>query len=311
MNVVTVFGGSGFVGRYAVQKIARTGARVRVAVRRPDNASFLKPMGNVGQIVMVQANIRDANSVAAAIKGADTVINLVGILFPRKEQTFENVQVVGAERVASLSANAGVKRLIHVSAISADGYSNSEYASSKGNGEEKVRKEFPGATILKPSLVFGREDNFFNQFASIARIAPALPLFGGGNTKFQPIYVGDVANAITHAALNIKTKGKTYELGGPSIYNFKTLMQMILTNIDRRRILVPVPFPIANLSAAFLERFPFNIITRDQIRLLQQDNVVTGDFPNLNHLGIKPTALEAILPTYLRSYRRGVWQSRQ
>lgn len=309
MDVVTVFGASGFIGRYVVGEIAKTGARVRAAVRRPDSAGYLKPMGDVGQVTPIAANIRDDASVTAAVDGADTVINLVGILFPGGKQSFDALQVDGARRVAAAAKAAGAQRLVHMSAIGADPDSDSTYASTKGIGEQQVQEAFPGASIVRPSIVFGPEDDFFNKFAVIARLAPALPLIGGGHTQFQPVYVGDVADAVAAICASPKTAGATYELGGPQVYSFRRLMEIMLEEIGRKRLLVPVPFPIAKLKAAVLELSPIPILTRDQVRLLQKDNIVSGELPGLDDLGIDATALETILPSYLRRYRRGVWHS--
>ena len=310
MEVVTVFGASGFIGRYVVGEIAKSGARVRAAVRRPDRASFLKPMGDVGQVTPIAAHIRD---------GADTVINLVGILFPGSKQTFESLQADGARRVALAAKAAGAKRFIQVSAIGANPDSDSAYASTKGLGEQLVQDAFPGASIVRPSIVFGPEDEFFNRFAALARFTPALPLIGGGHTKFQPVYVGDVADAIAAICSDPKAAGATYELGGPQTYSFRQLMEIVLKEIDRKRLLVPVPFPIATVQAAALELaflLPkmLNLganppVTVDQVNLLRHDNVVTVNLPGLEDLGVDATALETIVPSYLRQYRRGVWHT--
>lgn len=319
MDVVTVFGASGFIGRYVVAEIAKSGARVRASVRRPDRASFLKPMGDVGQVTPIAANIRDDASVAAAVDGADTVINLVGILFPGSKQTFESLQSDGAHRVARAARATGAQRLVQVSAIGADAESDSAYASTKGIGENLVREAFPGASIVRPSIVFGPEDDFFNRFAALARFTPALPLIGGGHTKFQPVYVGDVADAIAAICNEPKSAGTTYELGGPRIYSFRELMEIVLKEIDRKRLLVPVPFPIATAQAAVLELafwLPkvLNLganppVTVDQVKLLRHDNVMSGNLPGLEDLGVDATALETIVPAYLRRYRRGVWHT--
>ena len=319
MKVVTVFGGSGFIGRYVVREIAKTGARVRVAVRRPESAGFVKSMGDVGQVVPTAANIRDDASVAAAVDGADMVINCVGILFPQGKQTFDNLQAEGAGRGAAAAKTAGAERLIQISAVGADADSDSSYARSKAAGEALVTEAFSGATIIRPSLVFGPEDDFFNKFAAIARLAPALPLIGGGQTMFQPVYTGDVADAVAAAAQNAKSVGTTYELGGPRTYSFKELMEIMLAEIGRKRLLVPMPFFAASIQAGVMEIAsivpaalgigPTTPITRDQVTLLKQDNVVSGDFPGLENLAIEATAMETILPTYLRRYRRGVWHS--
>jgi NADH dehydrogenase len=309
MDVVTIFGASGFIGRYVVGEIAKTGARVRAAVRRPDNAGYLKPMGDVGQITPIAANIRDDASVAAAVDGVDAVINLVGILFPSRKQNFNALQSVGAQRLASAAKAAGAKRFLHMSAIGADSKADSVYASSKGIGEQLVQEAFPGASIIRPSIVFGPEDEFFNKFAGIARFSPILPLIGGGHTRFQPVYVGDVANAVAAVCASPRTAGATFKIVGPQVFSFKQLMQIMLAQIGRKRLLTTVPFPIAKLQAAVLEFSPIPILTRDQVRLLQKDNVASGDLPGLSDLDIDATSLETILPNYLRRYRRGVWHT--
>ncbi len=310
MDVVTVFGGSGFIGRYVIRELASSGARIRAAVRRPDGAGFLRTMGDVGQVTPIAANVRDDASVAAAVDGADTVINLVGILYETGKQKFGAVQADGARRVAEAAKAAGANRLIQMSAIGADPNSQSVYASTKGGGEALVRDAFPGAAIVRPSVVFGPEDDFFNKFAMIARLAPALPLIGGGHTKFQPVYVGDVADAISALARGAGAAGETYELGGPQVYSFRELMEIVLDAIGRRRCLVPVPFPVAMAQAAVLELSPFApLLTRDQVRLLRQDNVVSGDCAELEDLGIEGTSVEAVVPSYLNRYRKGVWHT--
>lgn len=319
MDVVTIFGASGFIGRYVVGEIAKSGVRVRAAVRRPDRASFLKTMGDVGQITPIAANIRDDASVAVAVDGADTVINLVGILFPGSKQTFDSLQADGAHRVARAAKAAGAERLVQVSAIGADAESDSAYASTKGIGEQLVQEAFPGASIVRPSIVFGPEDDFFNRFAALARFTPVLPLIGGGHTKFQPVYVGDVADAIAAICREPKAAGATYELGGPQTYSFRQLMEIVLKEIDRKRLLAPVPFPIATAQAAVLELaflLPkiLNLganppVTVDQVKLLRKDNVLSGALPGLEDLGVDATALETIVPAYLRRYRRGVWHT--
>ena len=307
MSIVTVFGASGFIGRYVVAELARTGARVRAAVRRPERAGFLRPLGDVGQITPVQANIRDDASVAAAVQDADTVVNLVGLLAERGRQSFSAVHVEGARRVAAASRDVGAASLVHVSAIGADPSASAVYAATKGRAEMLVREAFPAASIVRPSIVFGPEDDFFNKFAVMARLAPALPLIGGGRTRFQPVYVADVARAIAEIAGDRGREGQTWELGGPQILEFRELMEMVLAEIDRRRLLVPVPFPLAACAGLAFEQLPFPPLTRDQVRLLRNDNVVSGTHPGLGDLGIDPTAVGAILQTYLRRYRRGVW----
>ena len=302
----TVFGGSGFVGRYTVGELARRGYRVRVAVRRPDRALFLKPMGDVGQVTPVAANIRDEASVASAVEGVDAAINLVGVLYESGAQRFHAVHAEGAGRIARAAAAAGVGRMVHVSAIGAAPDVAAAYARSKADGEEAVREAFPAAAIVRPSIVFGIEDDFLNRFAWIARLAPAIPLIGGGDTRFQPVYVGDVAAGIARIAEDAGTAGRTYEFGGPEVYSFRELMEVLLRYVGRRRLLLPVPGILAMLPARLMELSPFPpMLTRDQVRMLERDNVASGDAPGLADLGVAPTPLEAVAPDYLARYRRG------
>ena len=302
----TVFGGSGFVGRYTVGEFARRGYRVRVAVRRPDRALFLRPMGDVGQITPMAANIRDDASVAAAVEGADTVINLVGVLYEAGRQRFHAVHAEGAGRIAQAAAAAGVERLVHVSAIGAAPDSPAAYARSKAAGEDAVRGAFPAAVVVRPSIVFGIEDDFLNRFAWIARLAPAIPLIGGGDTRFQPVYVGDVAAGVARIVGDSGISGRTYEFGGPEVFSFRELMETMLRHIGRRRLLLPVPGALAMLPAGLMELSPFPpMLTRDQIRMLASDNVASADAPGLADLGIDPTPLDAVAPGYLARYRRG------
>ncbi len=302
-RVVTVFGGSGFIGRHLIGRLARQGWIVRVAVRRPSRAGFLKPVGDVGQITPIRAPIQDQIAVESAVAGADAVINLVGILYERRHQTFAAVHDRGAQTVADASAAAGVGRLVQVSALGADPHSTADYARSKGAGEAAVRTACPDAVILRPSVVFGPEDGFFNRFAEMARISPVLPLIGGGKTRFQTVYVGDVADAIAKTVSDPACAGRTYELGGPHVYTFKELMELLLRQIHRRRLLVPWPFAMAELQAIFFELLPVPPLTRDQVRMLRHDNVVAEGALTLADLGIAPTAAEVILPTYLDRYR--------
>ncbi len=302
-RLVTVFGGSGFLGRHLVSRLAKQGWLIRVAVRRPSQANFLKPMGDVGQITPVRAPIQDELAVEAAVADAAAVINLVGILYERGAQTFAHVHARGAQGVAAAAAAAGAERFVQVSAIGADRHAEADYARSKGAGEAAVRTAFPGATVVRPSIVFGPEDDFFNRFAALARLSPVLPLIGGGRTRFQPVYVGDVAEAIVRCLDGAASQGKIYELGGPRVYTFKELMELLLREIGRRRLLLPWPFALAELQAAFLERLPVPPLTRDQVRLLRRDNVVSEDALTLADLGITPTSVELIVPTYLDRYR--------
>lgn len=310
LGMVTVFGGSGFLGRHLVRRLAQAGIRVTVAVRDPEGAKFLMPMGDVGQIAAVAADIQNAASVEAAVEGADGVVNLVGILYQTRRRRFDAIHVAGAERVAKAAAAAGAKRMVQVSAIGADADSTSAYARTKAAGEAAVRAAFPDATVIRPSIVFGPEDDFFNRFAQIACLAPALPLFGGGTTRFQPVYVGDVAEAISKVLDLDDAKGKTYELAGPKVYSFAELMGLMLAEIGRRRLLVSLPFFMADIMGAVLQYVPSvvvkgPILTPDQARLLRHDNVASGRFPGLEQLAIKPTSCEVILPTYLDRFCRG------
>jgi NADH dehydrogenase len=302
---VTVIGASGFVGRYVVKDLAQQGVVVAAVSRHASDARYLRPMGDVGQIAAIDANLLDEPRIAATLAGADAVVNATGILYESGSQTFDAVHHRGPALVARLARAAGAKALVHVSAVGADTGSPAEYARTKALGEAAVREAFPAATILRPSIIFGPEDEFFNRFAAMTRYSPMLPLIGGGQTRFQPVYVGDVAFAVVTALDRPDAAGRTYELGGPRIYTFRELMEMLLRSIRRKRALVNVPFGIASFEAAILEKLPAPPLTRDQVRMLQRDNVVTPDAPGLLELGITPTALELVLPTYLDKFRRG------
>ncbi len=302
---VTVFGGSGFLGRYIVRRLAERDWLITAAMRDPAGANFLKTCGDVGQVATVAANITDAANVARAVAGADTVINLVGILYEHGRQRFQAIHVDGAEGLARTCARAGVRRLIHFSALGADKTAASVYARTKGLGEEAVRAAFPGATIFRPSIVIGAEDDFMNRFAEMARLTPALPLIGGGTNKFQPVVASDVAAAVMAALDDPAAAGQTYEIGGPRVYTFKELMEVLLAEIGRHRLLLPLPFGLASFVARFAEMAPQPALTRDQVTLLRGDNVVTGSLPGLGDLGVTPCAIETILPTYLARYRPG------
>jgi NADH dehydrogenase len=306
-TLITVFGGSGFLGRHLVRALARRHYRIRVAVRRPDLAGHLQPLGRVGQIHPVQANVRHAESVEAAVRGADVAVNLVGILFERGRQRFEAVQSYGAEQVA-LAASAHGARMVHVSAIGADEHSAADYARSKAEGEKAVLAARPDATIVRPSIMFGPEDEFFNKFAALARMLPALPLVGGGHTKFQPVFVGDVAEAIARAVDGNAKFGAVYELGGAEVRTFKELMEFVLQTTERRRFLIPIPFGLAKLQAMFLQFAPKPLLTPDQVELLKTDNVVSpaaeAEGRTLRGLGIEPTTMETIVPSYLWRFRK-------
>lgn len=307
-RIVTVFGGSGFVGRHVIRALAEAGWRVRNAVRRPDLATHLQPLGAVGQIASVQANIRYPESIARAIEGADAVVNLVGILHETGKQSFMGVHADGARAIAEAAKAAGVSNLVQISAIGASADSASEYARSKAAGERAVIEAFAGAVILRPSVVFGPEDRFFNKFAEMARYMPFLPLVGGGETRFQPVFVGDLADAVVRG-VNGELRGDTvYELGGPEVKTFRELMAYVLEVTGRKRFLAPIPFPIARMQAGILEKLPKPMLTTDQVALLQSDNVVSqaaqSDGRTLEGIGIRATALETVVPAYLYRYRK-------
>lgn len=305
---IAIFGASGFLGRHIVQNLAARGYRIRAAVRRPNDAMFLRPMGAVGQVEPFQANVRDDASVRAAICGADAVINLVGILAEGGKQTFQAVQAEGAARVAREAKAAGISVFVQMSALGADPESASGYARSKAEAEAALREILPDAVILRPSIVFGPQDGFFNRFAAMALVSPALPLIGGGKTKFQPVYVKDVAEAVVRVLERPDTAGKTYELGGPDVRSFKELMELTLREIGRKRILLPLPFSLAGFIGWFAQLLPGAPLTVDQVRLLRHDNVVSEEARNegrtLEGLGIKPVMAEAILETYLFRFNR-------
>ncbi len=305
--LITVFGGSGFVGRHVVRALAERGYRVRAAVRRPDLAGHLQPLGIVGQIHAVQANVRYPDSVQAAVRGSDAVVNLVGILFERGRQKFSAVQDEGAGHVAAAAAAIGA-RLVHMSAIGANKNGPPGYAVTKARGEAAVLAASASATILRPSIVFGPEDNFFNRFAAMARAAPALPLIGGGKTRFQPVFAGDVASAVLEAVEGRARPGAIYELGGPHVHTFRALMEFVLKTVERRRALVPIPFAVAKAMATITQFLPNPPLTPGQVELLKRDNVVSEaairEKRSFEGLGIAPTALEAIVPAYLWRFRR-------
>jgi NADH dehydrogenase len=303
-NLVTVFGGSGFLGRYVVRALARQGYRIRVGVRRPQLANYLLPMGRVGQIQLLRANVLSPDAVAFALKGASACVNLVGVLQESGRQSFNALHAEAAGMIAAAAKNSGATSVVHVSAIGADIHSAALYAHTKAEGEDRVREGFPGAVILRPSIVFGVEDNFFNRFAALARVLPFLPLIGGGNTRFQPVYVGDIAKAVERCLKDGDARGRVYELGGPGIFSFRELMQIVLRETYRRRRLIPLPFPVAELLGRILQVLPNAPLTADQVRLLKADTVVSDGALTFADLGIEPEPLEAILPTYLWRFRR-------
>lgn len=308
-GLVTVFGGTGFLGRHTVRALARAGWRVRVACRRPHLAPELRVMGDVGQIELVQANVRVPGSLDRALEGAEAVVYLVGTLWEHGPQKFEALHVDGPRAVAQAAAAAGVGKLAVISAIGADASSPSKYARTKADGEAAVREAFPTATIVRPSVVFGPEDSFFNKFGAMAGVAPVLPLIGGGHTRFQPVYAGDVGAAVVQVLAQPKAVGQTYELGGPGVYTFKALMELVLKETQRKRVLAPIPFEIAKvmgLGGDLFSILPFAPpVTSDQVELLRTDNVVGDKALGLAALGVTPTPLEASLPTYMWRFRKG------
>ena len=303
-NVATVFGGSGFIGRYIVKRLAHKGYVVRVAVRDTEAALFLKPMGAVGQVVPLHASVANEATVHRAVEGADLVVNTVGILAEQRPGDFRLIHAEGAGRVARLAAAAGVARLVHISAIGADPNAASRYAATKGEGEAQMRAAFSAVTILRPSLVFGPEDHLFNRFAAMARLSPVMPVICG-DTKFQPVYVGDVADAVMAALSRPDAAGATYELGGPRVWQFRELLAYILKETGRRRRMMDVPMGLARVQARVMEMVPGKPLTRDQLLMLQTDNVVTPNTPGLQDLGVVPTPVELVVPLYLRRFQPG------
>lgn len=328
-QLVTVFGGNGFVGRHIVQRLARAGHRVRVACRDPEAAIYLKPLGDPGQIVTLKANVANEKEVARALDGADWAVNCVGILSSLGRNSFTRVHEEGAGNVARAAKAAGVRALVHISALGAAEDAQSKYAQSKARGEQAVRKAFPEATILRPSIIVGPEDGFFNLFAAISRWSPVVPIIGCpimpklkmvrgldtqwlfptfefcdfGGTRFQPIYVGDVAEAATTALAHEPDNGEIYELTGPRVYTFRRLMELMLRETGRSRMIVPYPIPLAYVTALLAELIPGKPFTRDQVYMLKTGNVLTGEHKTIKDLGLDPRGIEAVLPTYLRTYR--------
>jgi len=323
---ITVFGGSGFIGRHLVKRLAAAGSEIRIAVRDIESAQFLKPAGDIGQIVLWQTDINDPEQVKTAVAGADAVINLVGTLIDSGGNSYAGIHIDGAKNIAAAARAGGVRQMVHISAIGADKFGASNYARTKALGEKAVQTEFPTVTILRPGIVFGPEDNFFNRFAGLTRILPFLPVFGcplipkitfgnengltirvdlygEGGSRFQPVYVGDVADAIVASLASPLTAGQVYELGGPTVYSYKQLMELVLRYTGRQKWLAPTPYAFATIGAFFLQLLPKPMMTCDQVTLLKSDNVVTDGHQTLASLGIDPIAAEVILPTYLSRFR--------
>ncbi len=305
-----ILGGNGFIGRYVVKRLAERGDVLTVGGRRAASAKFLKLKGDVGQVGLVNMAIDDEALLPAFVANNDAVVNLVGLLHESGGQLFDRIHHVGPAHLARLAREAGVARFVHISAIGADPRSTSAYARTKAAGEEAVRDAFPTATILRPSVVFGPEDQFFNRLATLAMISPVVPLIGGGETRFQPVYVGDVADAVVRCIDDSTTAGRTYELGGPKVYSLRALTELLLAEIHRKRYLVDIPFGLASLQARLMSLLPNPPLTPDQVEMLKRDNIVSSGALTLATLGIAPTPVEAILPTYLDRFRRGGWYAR-
>jgi uncharacterized protein YbjT (DUF2867 family) len=306
-----VLGGSGFIGRYVVKRLAARGDVVPVGCRNAEAAKFLRPMGDVGQVEPLDVAIHDEAILPALLAGSGALVNCVGILRESGSQTFERIHHTAPAALARIARDAGVERFVHISAIGADRRSASAYARTKAAGEAAVRDAFPTVTILRPSVVFGPEDQFFNRFAAMAMFVPVLPLIGRGETRFQPVYVGDVADAVLKCLEDSATAGRTYELGGPKVYSFRELLEILLHEIRRRRWFVDLPFGIAELQAKLMSILPNPPLTPDQVEMLKHDNIVSPGALTLSSLGIAPTPVEAILPTYLDRFRRGGWYERR
>jgi len=308
-KLVTIFGGSGFVGRYVVQRMARQGWRVRVAVRRPNEALFVKTYGGVGQIEPVLCNVRDDGSVRDALAGADAAVNCVGILVEQGRNSFDAVHHKAATRIARMCGQAGVGRLVHISAIGADAHAASKYSQSKGLGEQGVLEHFPKSVVLRPSVIFGTEDSFFNKFAALTRLGPVLPIVGG-ETKMQPVYVDDVACAVVVGVSGLAKPG-VYELGGPDVASLKAILSQMLGVIERRRLILNLPFWVGSLIGGVLDAmqamsvglFSNSVLTRDQVKTLRTNSVVSSGARGFDQLGITPTEMETVLPEYLWPYR--------
>ncbi len=302
-KLITIFGGAGFIGRHLVKLLAEKGWRIRVISRKPALCGHLQPLGEVGQIVVQSVDLKDDQALKTLLQGSDAVVNLIGILFENASQKFDDVQAALPGRIATAASRAGVGHMVHLSAIGADPEAKSAYARSKGEGERALRQAFENAVILRPSIIIGPEDGFFNRFAAMARLSPALPLIGGGETRFQPVYVADVAAAIVASITQSQARGQTFELGGPKVYSFADLMRYMLKVIGRKRFLVTLPFGLATMQARILEMLPAPLLTRDQVELLKADNVVAETAKTLQDLSISATPIEAIVPDYLTRYR--------
>ncbi len=304
-KIIAIFGAGGFLGKHLMRQLTKLDYRVKVATRHPYQKGYLKPLGNPGQIELFKTNIFNSEDVKKVLKNCDIVINLVGILYETKKQKFNHIHSQFPHLLSNLCSELGIKNLVHISALGVKERHASLYMQSKLQGEKNIQNNFKPSVILRPSVVFGPEDKFFNTFASIAQFSPALPLIGGGKTKFAPIYVGDVAKAIVKAIEINNSKPEIYELGGPENYSFKELMEVLLTQIKKKRFLISIPFGVAKLQSYFLQMLPNPLLTPDQVELLKHNNIVTGDYPTLKDLGITGTAIQSILPKYIYRFRAG------
>ena len=300
---IAIFGGGGFLGRHLIRELTKENYRVKVATRNPYLKGYLKPLGNPGQIELIKTNIFNTEDVKRILKNCDYAVNLLGILYETRKQKFTQIHSQFPYRLGNLCNEFGIKNLIHVSALGVKEKHSSKYMQTKFEGEKNIQSTFKSTIILRPSLVFGPEDKFFNTFASFARISPVIPLIGGGKTKFAPVYCVDVGQAITRALALKNTSSKIYEIAGPENYSFKKLMEILLTEIKKKRFLINIPFNIAKFQSYFLQMLPKPILTTDQVELLKYDNVPSGQYPNLNDLGIKGKTINSILPKYIYRFR--------
>ena len=304
-KIIAIFGAGGFIGKHLMRQLTKLDYRVKVATRNPYLKGYLKPLGNPGQIELFKINIFNPNDVKQILKNSDIAINLVGILYETRKQKFNQIHSQFPYLLSNLCNELGIKNLVHVSALGVKERHTSQYIQTKLQGEKNIQETFKPSVILRPSLVFGPEDKFFNTFASIAQFSPALPLIGGGRTKFAPIYVGDVAKAIVKVLELNNSGSKIYELGGPENYSFKELMEILLTEIKKKRFLVPIPFSAAKFQSYFLQMMPNPLLTPDQVEMLKYNNIVSGNYPTLKDLGITGTAIQSILPKYIYRFRTG------
>ena len=304
-KIIAIFGAGGFIGKHLMRQLTKLDYRVKVATRNPYLKGYLKPLGNPGQIELFKINIFNPNDVKQILKNSDIAINLVGILYETRKQKFNQIHSQFPYLLSNLCNELGIKNLVHVSALGVKEKHVSQYMQSKLQGEKNIQDTFKSSVILRPSVVFGPEDKFFNTFASIAQFSPVLPLIGGGKTKFAPIYVGDVAKAIVKALELNNSKPKIYELGGSKNYSFKELMEILLIEIKKKRFLIPVPFGMAKFQSYFLQMMPNPLLTPDQVEMLKYNNIVSGDYPTLKDLGISGTSIQSILPKYIYRFRTG------